>query len=62
MHDVKLPFAMSASVSTGDTPPVALLPDLLPPGWVRLPVTIEIVLPAEVVDHLQAAGAGPGSG
>ncbi len=63
MDDVKLPFTMMASVSAGGATPDAPLPDLLPPGWVRLPVTIEIMLPPEVVEHLQAAeGSLPGSG
>ena len=57
MHDVKLPFTMTATVSSGDAPSVPL-PGPLPPGWVRIPVTIEVMLPAEVADQLQAPGPG----
>ncbi len=52
MDHVKLPFTMSAAVSAGDAPPDAPLLEQLPPGWVRIPVTIEIMLPSEVVDQL----------
>ncbi len=58
MDDVKLPFTMTATVCSGNAPPVAPLPDLLPPEWVRIPVTVEIMLPPEVADRLQATGSG----
>ncbi len=58
MDDVKLPFTMTATVSPGDAAPVAPLSGLLPPGWVRIPVTIEIMLPSELADRLQAPGSG----
>ncbi len=49
--DVKLPFTMSAAVSAGDLPPDQRLPERLPPGWVRIPITIEVMLPVEVMDR-----------
>ncbi len=57
MADVKLPFTMIATVLSGQAPPVGPVPDLLPPKWVRIPVTVEIMLPPEVADRLQAAGS-----
>ncbi len=62
MDDVTLPFTMTASVSSGGAAPDAPLPEQLPPGWVRIPVTIEVMLPPEVADRLRAAEeAGPGA-
>ena len=57
MDDVKLPFTMTATVSSGGTAPVAPSGPL-PPGWVRIPVTIEVMLPPELADRLQAPGSG----
>ncbi len=58
MDDVKLPFTMTATVSPGEAAPVAPLSGLLPPEWVRIPVTIEVMLPLELADRLQASGPG----
>ena len=53
---------MNAKVSYGTSPP-ELLPDRLPPGWVRLPVSFQVMLPAEVMEGARQVGASSaGSG
>ncbi len=66
MDVARLPFTMNATVSYGDAPPEPL-PDRLPPGWVRIPVSFQVMLPAEVMEGARqgapsaASGHGPGT-
>ena len=58
MDDVKLPFTMTAAVSTADAAADATQQQQpLPPGWVRIPVTIKIMLPMGLVEQPGAAEA-----
>ena len=66
MDEARLPFTMNATVSYGTSPPEPL-PDRLPPGWVRIPVSFQVTLPAEVMEGARqgspstGAGHGPGT-
>ena len=63
--EARLPFTMNATVSYGASPPEPL-PDRLPPGWVRIPVSFQVMLPAEVMEGARqdspSAGSGHGPG
>ena len=62
MDEARLPFTMNATVSYGTSPPEPL-PDRLPPGWVRIPVSFQVMLPAEVMEGARQGGASSaGSG
>ncbi|MGI4746626.1 MAG: polymorphic toxin type 50 domain-containing protein [Janthinobacterium lividum] len=61
MNEVRLPFTMKATVTYGGAPPEPL-PDQLPPGWVRIPVSFQVTLPAEVMEHARQGGSSAGSG
>ena len=62
LNEARLPFTMNAAVSYGASPPKPL-PDQLPPGWVRIPVSFQIMLPAEVMEGARRGGASSaGSG
>ncbi len=52
---------MKATVTYGGAPPEPL-PDQLPPGWVRIPVSFQATLPAEVMEHTRQGGPSVGSG
>ena len=49
MDEARLPFTMNATVSYGTLSPEPL-PDQLLPGWVRIPVSFQVMLPAEVIE------------
>lgn len=61
LDEARLPFTMSATVSYGGSPPGPSL-DQLPADWVRLPVSFQVTLPAEVMEGAAQAGASAGSG
>ena len=61
MDKARLPFTMKATVTYTDAPP-ELLPDRLPPGWVRIPVSFQVMLPAEVMEGARHGGPSTGSG
>ena len=50
MPDIHLPFSMTADISLGAAPLAAPEDDPLPPGWVRIPVSFQITLPAGTLD------------
>ncbi len=56
VDDVRLPFSMNATVTYGDPPPRGPLPDPLPPGWVRIPVSFQVMLPVEIMQQPAACG------
>ncbi len=60
MNEARLPFTMKATVTYGDSPPEPL-PDQLPPGWVRIPVSFQVTLPAWVMEHARQGGPSAGS-
>lgn len=65
MDEDRLPFTMKATVTCDDQPPEPL-PDQLQPGWVRMPVAFQVMLPAEVMEttghHGSAAAPAHGPG
>ncbi len=65
MDKARLPFTMKATVTYTDAPPEPL-PDRLLPGWVRIPVSFQVMLPAEVMEGARqgspSAGSDHGSG
>lgn len=61
MNEARLPFTMKATVTRGGAPPEPL-PDQLPPGWVRIPVSFQVTLPAEAMEHTRQGGPSVGSG
>ena len=48
LDDARLAFTMNATVSYGTSPPEPL-PNQLPPEWVRIPASFQVMLPAEVM-------------
>ncbi|MGI4745973.1 MAG: polymorphic toxin type 50 domain-containing protein [Janthinobacterium lividum] len=52
---------MKATVTYGDAPPEPL-PDQLRSGWMRIPVSFQVTLPAEVMEHTRQGGSSVGSG
>lgn len=61
MNEARLPFTMNARVSYGDPPPEPFS-DQLPPGWIRIPVSFQVTLPAEVMEQARQGGSSAGSG
>ncbi len=61
MNEARLPFTMKATVTYGGAPREPL-PDQLPPGWVRIPVSFQVTLPAEAMKHASQGGSAAGSG
>ena len=61
MNEARLPFTMKATVTYGGALPEPL-PDQLPPGWVRIPVSFQVTLPAEAMEHARQGGSSAGSG
>ena len=59
--EVRLPFTMRATVTRGGPPPEPL-PDLLPPGWAKIPIAIEAVLSVPMADYLLHGGPAPDLG
>ncbi len=57
MPDIALPFTMDAAIKYGAAPLPASADDPMPPGWVRIPVALQITLPAGFAD--QAATTPP---
>ena len=55
MNEVRLPFTMQATVTRGGPPPEPI-PDPLPPGWVRIPVALQVNLSDAMADHLLDGG------
>lgn len=58
LDQARLAFRMKANVDRAASSTDAL-PDLLPPGWVRIPVSFQVTLPAEIMDHARQDDAAP---
>ena len=61
MNEARLPFTMKATVTYGGAPREPLPAQLLP-GWVRIPVSFQVTLPAEAMEHARQGGSSAGSG
>ena len=59
VDNVRLLFTMKATVTFGGSPPRDPLPDPLPPGWVRIPVPFQVMLPAEIMQPAAHGGRRP---
>ena len=60
MNETRLPFTMKATANFDD-PQAEYSHDPLPPGWVRLPVSFQITLPSDVMQHV-GRGSSPSIG
>ena len=58
MDDIRIPFTMQAAVAP-DGPSPDPFEGRLPPGWVRIPVSLRVALPAEVLDGTAGAAGTP---
>ncbi len=61
VDDVRLPFTMNATVTYGDPPSRDPLPDPLPPGWVRIPISFQVMLPEEIMQQAWCGGSSSAS-
>ncbi len=52
---------MNAIVTYGDPPPRDPLPEPLPPGWVCIPVSFQVMLPAEFMEQATHGGSSAAS-
>ena len=57
MSEIQLPFSMQAEISVGAARVAEPDDDPLPPGWVRIPVSFQITLPAGLMDRAAAGQA-----